>query len=163
MKNEKWVLATSRGQTYYNGKRAQGWGHNEVHRAMDIDSEYIFDSRDEAEELQMENRGLTYWFKVVKMPSLIKKPLNPYDAPKRLVPEIRYGTRSEVCGVCGTNILADEPYLIWKDGKMYCLHCVMTQLREVDQLFGRTPAELKEEWQASKKVRFKRVLKGHER
>jgi len=152
----KYVLIRKDGNGYYNGSMNNGWSFNEKERSIELNPEHIYDSKDQILNLENYHR-LQYWFKIVPMESGFK-PVCPYKNFCPPKPIIKTGKGGETCVYCGTNILPDEPFLMWKDKQYYCLHCVMHQLRNIKELYGSIPANLKEEWQATGKDRMKKCM-----
>lgn len=145
----KYILKSKRGDNCYNGTREDGWTFIEVDRSMDISPDYIFSSEEEIHNLENYDK-LRYWYKIVPYETRLK-PKCPYVCFKGAETILMTATGGELCSFCATNILSGEPYIFWKDKQPYCLHCVMSQLSEVDELLGSISAELKEEWKANGK------------
>lgn len=142
---------------YYNGS-SDDWGVVEVERPEYISSEYVFDSIEDVEEYQENFNRLRFLYDIVEIGTQPLKPPCQYPRGLNIKPSIKLGSENEICSYCGTNILAKEPYLIWKYNKKYCLHCVMDQLDNVNELFGSTPADLKEEWATTGKEKLIKCL-----
>jgi hypothetical protein len=141
------ILVSHNGASFYNGTTDNGWSFTEVERAIDVDEKYIFDSQEEIENLDNYER-LKYWYRTTELTDN-SKPKCPYQNHKGHLPKLLRGEKAEVCAKCGTNILADEPYILWRDKLNYCLHCIMNDLKDVKEIYGRIPAKLKEEWKAN--------------
>jgi hypothetical protein len=147
----KFILRGHNNGSFYNGGKGY-WNFDDVDSPDEIMPEYIFNSEQEISELDMYKNSLKNWYDIVELDGLVLKPKCPYERGSPTNPKLAVGVRNELCWICATNILVGEKYLIWKDGKKYCLHCVMTQLDNLDSLIGSIPSELKKEWKEHGKV-----------
>lgn len=147
------ILASNHGNGYYNGTSDDGWNFKHAERISEISDEFIFETIQDIEDLEEYDTKLKYWYDIVNIKDQVLKPKCPYSIYNGFLPIIKYGCKNEICAYCGTNILAEEPYLVWTLNRKYCLHCVVNQMIDVPEIFGNTPANLKEEWKANGKLK----------
>lgn len=149
--SSKFILRSRNSGSYYNGGNGY-WNFWDVDAPKDVLPQYMYNSEEQVEAMELWQNTLKAWYEIVKVDGLVLKPKSPYERGNLTNPKLSVGVRNELCYICATNILAGEKYLIWKDGKKYCLHCVMTQLSDMDSLIGSIPSELKKEWEEHGKV-----------
>lgn len=151
--SEKYVLVEdyNTGSSYYNGLNKSGWGYMYVKAVSSIDPKYIYNSKEAIEKLPLYRNKLSKRFKIVAVSSINVKPECPYMRQEIVPSKILSGKCNEICSICGSNILANEEYLKWRDGNDYCLHCVMNRLSNILELYEDVPPEFKAEWEKTGK------------
>jgi hypothetical protein len=156
MNDKRYALRNKQNGYYYNGHSADSFFIQDVGRPADISPENIYKTEAIA-ELKLSSLPLRNSYTVEKI-GLYEKPKCPYDMFDNAPPILKRGGHGEVCTNCGINIVIDEPYIRWKAGATFCLHCLEEVLAETEDRCNETPASLQIEWQEEGKKECEKCM-----
>lgn len=161
MRKEKWVFnqVTYNG-LYFNGRVDWAWETETapVQRPSEVNSKYIFNSEKEGNESGLLERfpNILNKYKLVEVSGTFYKPIAMRSIFEPNIPKIYLGEKNEYCGICGQNILVNEPYIIWSTRKKICLHCAMMEATNINNTYNKLPTKLKDEWNRNGKKEFEK-------
>lgn len=157
MKRKKWIFRQIRNSSlYFSGTLDWTWGDSPKDRPSTVESKYIY-----ASEADVKRSGVYEEFPeiltkyvLVEVSDAFYKPISNYEPYCQFPPKIVLGSKNEYCAICGQNIIANEPYIVWISRKKICLHCVMSASGDIEKSYDKVQTKLKNEWKRNGKQGF---------